>query len=86
VTWPASADEIGAHRDIKSYSVYRRVIGSASWGTPIYTTPSAGTPTYDWEDRAVPIGQSYQYGVVARDCTPALSAMTSAPGSATPSP
>ncbi len=55
--------------------MYRQT-GGAGWGTPIYTTPAAGTASYDFEDKSVPLGQSYQYGVVARDCTPALSALT----------
>jgi prepilin-type N-terminal cleavage/methylation domain-containing protein len=76
VNWPASADELGGQRDVKSYSVYRRVATATSWGTPIYTVPGAGTPTYDFEDKTVPLGQPYQYGVVARNCTPALSSLT----------
>ncbi len=75
VTWPASGDESGGLHDVRSYSVYRQT-GGAGWGTPIYTTPAAGTASYDFEDKSVPLGPPYQYGVVARDCTPALSALT----------
>src|SRR5579862_2619097 len=42
VAWPASNDELAGQHDVKSYSVYRRVGSSGSWGTPIYTVPSAG--------------------------------------------
>jgi prepilin-type N-terminal cleavage/methylation domain-containing protein len=76
VAWPASGDETGGERDVKSYSVYRRVGSSGNWGTPIYTVPGAGTVTYDFEDKTVPLGPAYQYAVVARDCTPALSVLT----------
>jgi type II secretory pathway pseudopilin PulG len=86
VAWPASGDETGGQKDVKSYSVYRRVGSSGPWGTPIYTTPADGTTTYDWEDKTVPLGQAYQYAVVARDCTPALSAMMTAAGTVTPNP
>lgn len=86
VTWPASGDELGGQRDVKSYSVYREVAGASSWGTPIYTVPSAGTPTYDFEDKTVPLGSAYQYGVVARDCTPALSTLTQTGSTVTPNP
>jgi len=86
VTWPASSDETGGQHDVKSYSVYRRIGSSGTWNTPIYTVPSAGTATYDFEDKTVPLGQSYQYAVVARDCTPALSALMAAPGTVAPNP
>jgi prepilin-type N-terminal cleavage/methylation domain-containing protein len=86
VNWPASGDETGGQRDVKSYSVYRRIGLAGWWNTPIYTVPSAGTPTYDFEDKTVPLGQLYQYAVVARDCTPALSALMTAPGTVSPNP
>jgi type II secretory pathway pseudopilin PulG len=86
VNWPASADELGGQRDVRSYSVYRRVASTTSWGTPIYTVPIAGTPTYDFEDKTVPLGQAYQYGVVARNCTPALSSLTVTAATVTPNP
>ena len=85
VTWPASPDETGGKHDVRSYSVYRQS-GGVGWGTPIYTTPASGTPSYDFEDKAVPLGQTYQYGVVARDCTPALSAMTPSGTPVAPNP
>ncbi len=86
VTWPASGDETGGQHDVRSYSVYRETVAGAEWGTPIYTTPAAGSTTYDFEDKAVPLGQSYQYAVVARDCTPALSALTASPTPVSPNP
>ena len=85
VTWSASNDELAGQRDVKSYSVYRRDSAGGSWGTPIYTVPGAGTTTYLFQDKTVPLGQTYQYGVVARDCTPALSALT-ASATVTPNP
>jgi prepilin-type N-terminal cleavage/methylation domain-containing protein len=86
LTWPASTDEIGGKRDVKSYSLYRRIGAAGSWNTPIYTSPADGTPTYAWEDKAVPLGQTYAYGIVSRDCTPSLSALTVAGGTVSPSP
>ena len=86
VTWPASGDEIGGKHDVKSYSVYRQVSGSGVWNSPIYTIAVAGTPTYAFEDKAVPLGSSYTYAVVARDCTPSLSPLTAGAGNVTPLP
>lgn len=86
VQWPASGDENGGKRDVKSYSVYRQVAASGVWNTPIYTTAAAGSATYAFQDKAVPLGQSYAYAVVARDCSPSLSALTVGGGSVTPLP
>jgi prepilin-type N-terminal cleavage/methylation domain-containing protein len=86
VSWPASGDEVGGKHDVKSYSIYRQIAGSGVWNTPIYTIAVAGTPTYAFEDKAVPLGQSYTYAVVARDCTPSLSAITAGAGTVTPLP
>ena len=86
VTWPASTDETGGKLTVNSYSVYRRVGIAGSWDEPIYTSPSDGVVTYSWEDKAVPLGSAYQYGVVARDCTPALSSLTVSGGTVTPNP
>jgi prepilin-type N-terminal cleavage/methylation domain-containing protein len=86
VSWPASGDEIGGKHDVKSYSVYRQIAGSGVWNSPIYTIAVAGTATYAFQDKAVPLGQSYTYAVVARDCTPSLSALTAGAGTVTPLP
>jgi hypothetical protein len=86
VSWPASGDEVGGKRDVKSYSVYRQVGGSGVWNSPIYTIAAAGTPTYAFWDKAVPLGPSYTYAVVARDCTPSLSGLTQGAGTVTPLP
>ncbi len=86
MTWPASGDEIGGKQDVRSYSVFRRVGGAGPWGTPVYTVGVLGTPTYSWTDYVVPLGQTYQYGVVARDCTPSLSSLTAAGATVTPNP
>jgi prepilin-type N-terminal cleavage/methylation domain-containing protein len=86
VGWPASGDEIGGKHDVKSYSVYRQVAGSGVWASPIYTIAVAGTPTYAFQDKAVPLGPSYTYAVVARDCTPSLSALAQGGGTVTPLP
>jgi len=86
LTWPASTDETGGKHDVKSYSVYRRPSTTATWNTPLYTSPADGVASYTWEDKAVPLGQSYVYAVVSRDCTPALSALTIGGATVTPHP
>lgn len=86
VTWPASTDETGGKLDVNSYSVYRRKGSSGPWDEPIYTSPADGVATYTWEDKSVPLGSTYQYAVVARDCTPGLSSLTVGGGTVTPLP
>jgi hypothetical protein len=86
VTWPASTDELGGASNVKSYSVYRQVAGSPSWGTPIYTTPAQGTATYAFEDYVVPLGSAYSYAVVSRNCTPALSVLVPSVATVSPNP
>jgi type II secretory pathway pseudopilin PulG len=85
ISWSASADETGRHT-VRSYSVYRRVGSAGPWGTPVYTAESLGQVSYTWTDYVVPLGQPYQYGVVARDCTPSLSSLSATAGTVTANP
>ena len=87
MTWPASGDELGGQARCAELlrvppSGWRGAVGHAD----LHGAAVPGTPTYDFEDKTVPLGQSYQYGVVARDCTPALSSLTGAGATVTPNP
>jgi hypothetical protein len=68
LTWNASADEWGGERDVERYLLYRRPAGGAIWGEPIAGIP-AGATSYSYVDRALTIGQSWVYGILAQDCS-----------------
>lgn len=73
VTWTASIDQNSGEKDVEHYIVYRRPVGNVDWGDPA-TTFSAGTATYHWVDPDGPnLHGSWQYNVIAQDCTPANS-------------
>jgi len=69
----ASPDQNGGEKDIRFYMVYRRPVGSLDWGNPVTTVPE-GPATYHWVDPEAPnLHGSFQYDVLAQDCTPANS-------------
>lgn len=86
LAFPASTDETSGALDVRVYLMYRRLSTSAAnaWGTPLLTIPS-GSTTYAYSDTP-PAGLSYYYGVVAQNCTPALSPVTQSSGSAVTPP
>jgi hypothetical protein len=73
VSWNSSVDEASGEQDVIRYVIWRRVGGVGDWGDPISSNPS-GAPPYSFADPDVASLKSYQYGVSAQDCTPALSA------------
>ena len=73
LTFAASVDQNGGEKDIEYYMIYERPVGSLDWGNPV-TTLAAGTATYHWSDPVAPnLHGSWQYNVIAQDCTPANS-------------
>jgi len=75
LTWNASIDQDAGEKDVNYYIVYRRPVGSVDWGNPA-TTFAAGTASYHWSDPQAPTlpgATSYEYNVIAQDCTPANS-------------
>ncbi len=76
LVFPASADEAAGERDVIRYAVWRRDPASTDWGDPFLSIP-AGAVTYNYLDRNVTSGDSYQYAVAAQDCTPRLSSQLS---------
>jgi prepilin-type N-terminal cleavage/methylation domain-containing protein len=75
VTWNASVDQDGGQQTVARYLVYKKLTTTATWGQPV-TTFAAGAPTYRWNDPAYAgMHGSWQYAVVAQDCTPANSTM-----------
>lgn len=80
LTWPASADQGGGEGDVRSYSVLARRDTAATWDGPILTVRRDTTATYRVQVGGFVPGRAYRLGVVATDCTPAGSAVTSATG------
>jgi type II secretory pathway pseudopilin PulG len=75
LTWSPSPDESGGERDVERYVVYRRSLGSASFGVPLASVP-AGLSTYSFLDRSVRSGESWTYGLLAQDCAGANSGLS----------
>jgi Tfp pilus assembly protein PilV len=69
LNWAADADEWGGERDIMRYIVWRRNVGAATWGSPLFTVPN-GQASYTLLDMSVPDGASVEYSITAQDCTP----------------
>jgi hypothetical protein len=70
LTWPASLDQDVGEQDVQFYMVYRRPTGTTDWGNPA-TSVAAGSATYRWIDPSAPnLHGTYEYNVIAQDCTP----------------
>ncbi len=76
LTWVASVDDGAGERDIDRYAIFRRAGGSIDWGEPFTSVP-AGLVTYEFFDTDVPDGD-WEYGLIAQDCTPASSGVSTA--------
>lgn len=75
LAFPASADQTGGQHSVDRYLVFRRRSDSA-FANP-FTTMPAITTTYTVTDASMPaVAHAYYYGVVAQDCSPTNSAMT----------
>jgi prepilin-type N-terminal cleavage/methylation domain-containing protein len=73
VTWTASPDQNGGEQNVQFYMVYRKATATVDWGNPVESVP-AGTATYEYKDPAAPnLHGSYQYDVIAQNCTPSNS-------------
>jgi hypothetical protein len=75
--WTASTDQDGGEKDVERYALFKRPFGAGVWGEP-FMSVGAGTPTYSFDDTGIASG-SWEYGVLAQDCSPANSSMVSAP-------
>jgi hypothetical protein len=87
ITFSADGDETSGERDIVNYTLWRRPVGSLTWGSPFVTIPAGNPPTYTFHDTTVPrdtlIPVPWEYAVAAQDCTPNYSTPVTSPGSAT---
>lgn len=78
LTWSPATDESSGEGDVVRYVIWRREVGSGTWGDPFRAIP-AGAPAYSYQDAAVAPGTAYEYALAAQDCTPTLSALTASP-------
>ena len=67
VSWASSVDQSSGEKDVEQYSIYRRASTETLFGEPLASIPS-GSPSYAFTDTDVEQGESWVYGVAARDC------------------
>jgi prepilin-type N-terminal cleavage/methylation domain-containing protein len=72
VTWTNSLEEGGGERDVALYLIQRRPSSGGDW-TILSNQPATGASSYTFDDQP-PVSGSWQYAVVAQDCSPANSA------------
>lgn len=75
ITWTKSLDQDAGEKDVARYMVYKKPSASSDWGSPIADL-AASQDTYTLDDTTLPSG-SWVYGVVAQDCSPSNSNVTS---------
>ncbi len=75
IAWSASLDQDAGEKDVGRYMVFKKKTGSTDWGSPIADL-AASQANYTLDDTTLPSG-TWVYGVVAQDCSPANSAVTS---------
>ncbi len=76
VTWTPSLEEAGGERDVATYLIQRRLSTSTDWEV-LGNTAANGSSTYTFLDFNFRSG-NWIYGVVAQDCSPLNSTVTSA--------
>jgi hypothetical protein len=77
VKWTASPDQNGGLQSVQRYLIYRQPVGGASWGDPAADIAASAATSYEWQesDYAAMHG-SWHYAVLAQDCTPTNSTIT----------
>ncbi len=76
VTWPPAIDETAGEMDVQQYTLYRKLVGTTMEKPIASLPPDPDVTSYIYMDSDVELGLSYVYGLVATDCTPAMSGMT----------
>ena len=76
ITWNSSIDQDNGEKDVERYMVFKRRTGDPNWGEPIASVAASPT-TYAIDDTDLHTG-SWDYAVVAQDCSPANSTMNTA--------
>lgn len=79
LSWAASPDQEAGELDVWQYVIYRRVAGAPLWEDPVMNLGKvAGASTYTVTLGGNTPGVTYNFGVSAQDCTPAVSTMVTA--------
>jgi hypothetical protein len=77
LTWNQAVDESGGELDVRTYVIWRRNVGTPTWGDPIASVPAGAVSPSFADESAVPLTiPGYEYALAAQDCTPSLSTMT----------
>lgn len=76
LSWVPSIDESAGERDVERYALFKRSPTGSDWGEPFASIP-AGLASYAYDDLGVAAGESWVYGLIAQDCTPASSSVSS---------
>jgi len=71
ITWSASVDQDNGEKDVERYMVFKRQVGDPDWGEPVASV-AASPATYSIDDTDLHTG-TWEYAVVAQDCSPANS-------------
>lgn len=72
LTWTQATDESMGELDVIAYTIWRMSSTDVAWGDPYLSIP-AGQANYNYMDASVASGESYQYAIAAKDCTPTIS-------------
>lgn len=73
--WNPSVDEASGETDVSQYNVYFRVNSTTQWFP--FLSVAAGQVAYDvTAGQGLVVGQTYEYGVAAQDCSPTESSLS----------
>ncbi|HKN66431.1 MAG TPA: prepilin-type N-terminal cleavage/methylation domain-containing protein, partial [Gemmatimonadaceae bacterium] len=75
ISWNSSLDQDAGEKDVERYMIFKKLTSSADWGNPIADIAASQT-NYTVDDNSLTSG-TWKYGVVAQDCSPANSSVTS---------
>jgi hypothetical protein len=76
LTWSESPDQDGGLESVQRYLIYRQPAGGGTWGDPAADV-SASVSSYKWMETAfASMHGAWHYAVVAQDCTPTNSTLT----------
>jgi len=75
IAWNSSLDQDAGEKDVGRYMVFKKKVGSSDWGNPIADI-AASQANYSLDDTSLSSG-NWVYGIIAQDCSPSNSAVTS---------
>ena len=75
ISWNSSLDQDAGEKDVERYMIFKRPVSSGDWGNPIADI-AASQANYTLDDTSLSTGV-WIWGVVAQDCSPNNSSVTS---------